>query len=115
MEGASKRTLLISYSNKPPAYLDAGGSSLLVTCLLLGQLVRDITAVFLSLTNAYGQQILNLTVYRTEILGRPGCDFVVELLGYPQGNLFLLAHLNTGCRCLPLAVRRDYRRGQPAD
>jgi len=52
MEGASKRTLLISYSNKPPAYLDAGGSSLLVTCLLLGQLVRDITAVFLSLTNA---------------------------------------------------------------
>jgi hypothetical protein len=57
MEGASKRTLLISYSNKPPAYRDAGGSSLLVTCLLLGQLVRDITAVFLSLTNCRLQKV----------------------------------------------------------
>lgn len=39
--------------------------------------VRDIFSILFSLSDAFCQQIFNLSVYRTEIIFRPGCNGIV--------------------------------------
>lgn len=59
--------------------------------------VGDIFAVFLPLTDAFGQKIFDLTVDRAEIVLCPSSDGVVELCGQAERNLLFLiiVHINT--------------------
>ena len=50
---------------------------------------RDIPAVFLSLPDAFCQEIFDLPVDRAEIILRPRGDGVIKLIAQPQRNLFL--------------------------
>ena len=54
------------------------------------QLGGYVTAVFLPLLDTFRQQILDLTVYRTEIVLCPGGDGVVQFGREPQRHLLLL-------------------------
>ena len=55
---------------------------------------RDILSVFLSLSDAFCQQILDLAVDRAEIIFRPGGDGIIQLWGQPQGHLlFAISHI----------------------
>ncbi len=47
--------------------------------------------VFLSLTDAFCQQILYLAIHRSKIIFRPVCDGVVEFCRQTQRDLFLAA------------------------
>ena len=53
-------------------------------------LVGDVLAVFLPLTDTLGEQILDLAVYRAEVVLRPGRDGGVQLGGEPQRDLLLV-------------------------
>ena len=60
--------------------------------------VGDVFSVFLSLADAFGQQVFDLTVDRAEIVLRPRGDGIVELSGQTERNLLFLiiVHINTG-------------------
>ncbi len=51
----------------------------------------DVFAIFLVLFDAGGEKIFDLTIDRAEIIFCPGCEFLVELVGNPEGDLFLLS------------------------
>ena len=51
---------------------------------------KDILSVFLPLADTLGEQILDLTVYRAEIVLRPGGDGGVQLGTQPQRDLLLV-------------------------
>ena len=53
-------------------------------------LVGDILSVFLPLADTLGEQLLDLTVYRAEIVLRPGSDGGIQLGREPQRNLLLV-------------------------
>lgn len=53
-------------------------------------MVGAVFAVFLPLANAFGQKVLDLSVYRTEVIFSPGGDGIVELGGEAQWYLLFL-------------------------
>lgn len=106
-------------------------------CIAIGLLL--LFSRSLSPLHTLCQQILDLSIHRTELLFCPLCDLIVKLLGKSQWNLFFhfaffflflfqnLSHLltlftaalpddpNTDFRCSRSAVHLYFRREQPED
>ena len=62
-------------------------------------LIRDVFPILFSLSDAFGEQIFDLTVHRAKIILCPGGNGGVELGGEAQRKLLFLiiVHINTGC------------------
>ena len=81
-------------------------------------LVGHVLAVFLSLAHAFGQEVLDLTVERTEIVLRPRRKGVIKLWREAKRHLLfrlILCHINRDFPNLLRAVRRGFRKEQPRD
>ena len=60
--------------------------------------IRDIFSALFVLPDAFGQNVFDLTVDRTEVLLRPRRELVVQLFGQAQRYLLLLRHISTANR-----------------
>jgi len=79
------------------------------------ELVGDVFSVLFTLSDAFGQEIFDLSVHRSEVILCPCGDRVIELFRQSERNLFLsvIAHINTSFPNSRRVEHRGYRRGLP--
>ncbi len=93
---------------------------ILPTTMLLIYLIpilREIFAVFLTLTYTFGQQILYLPVHRPEIILRPGSNGLIQLRREPEEKLLfgVIVHISKDYLSLLSAARHGFRTARQED
>lgn len=79
------------------------------------QFIGNIFSVLFPLSDAFAEQIFDLSVHRAKIILCPGGNCRIELGGEAERNLLflILVHINTGFPSLQRVVHRDFRKERP--
>lgn len=110
-----RRTLIMPVILKPPS--EKFGRRLPLFISIIRNIFRNISAAFFVRFNAFGEEVFDLPVYRSEIALCPFGKLAEQFRAYSQRNLLFLflAHLNKDFPNLLRAERRDYRKELRAD